>query len=61
VEFDHHRAFIIEVMGRNSGYLAVMTAIATGAEMAIVPEYGIDPEAVAQDLKGACWGDVRFA
>lgn len=49
----HHRAFIIEVMGRNSGYLAVLIAIATGAEMAIVPEYSIDPEAVAQDLKVA--------
>src|SRR5438093_8614554 len=49
----HHRAFIIEVMGRGSGYLAVMTAIATGAELAVVPEYNIDPETVAQDLQAA--------
>ena len=34
----HDRAFIVEVMGRNSGYLASIAAIATGAEFAIVPE-----------------------
>jgi len=34
----HDRAFIVEVMGRNSGYLATISAIATGAEYAIVPE-----------------------
>jgi 6-phosphofructokinase 1 len=49
----HHRAFIIEVMGRDSGYLAVMTAIATGAEMAVVPEHRIDPETIAQDVQAA--------
>jgi len=47
----HHRAFVIELMGRNSGYLAAMTAIATGAEMAIVPEAETDPEAVADDVQ----------
>ncbi|MDO9067377.1 MAG: 6-phosphofructokinase [Deltaproteobacteria bacterium] len=38
----HDRAFIVEVMGRNSGYLASTTAIATGAEFAIVPEIEFD-------------------
>jgi 6-phosphofructokinase 1 len=38
----HDRAFIVEVMGRNSGYLANIAAIATGAEFAIVPEVPID-------------------
>ncbi len=38
----HDRAFIVEVMGRNSGYLATTTAIATGAEFAIVPEVKLD-------------------
>jgi 6-phosphofructokinase 1 len=38
----HDRAFIVEVMGRNSGYLATTTAIATGAEFAIVPEVELD-------------------
>ena len=34
----HHRAFVVEVMGRHSGYLALMGALATGAEMAVIPE-----------------------
>lgn len=34
----HRRCFLIEVMGRNSGYLALTTAIASGAEVAVIPE-----------------------
>ena len=34
----HQRAFVVEVMGRRCGYLAVMSAIATGAEWVLVPE-----------------------
>lgn len=38
----HARAFVIEVMGRNSGYLASVSAVACGAEYAIVPEVQFD-------------------
>ncbi len=34
----HQRAFVVEVMGRHCGYLAVMSAIATGAEWVLIPE-----------------------
>ena len=34
----HQRAFVIEVMGRRSGYLALMAAIASGADWALIPE-----------------------
>jgi 6-phosphofructokinase 1 len=34
----HQRAMIVEVMGRNSGYIAIMAGLATGAEMIITPE-----------------------
>lgn len=34
----HDRIFFIEVMGRDTGYIAVRSAIAGGAEMAIMPE-----------------------
>jgi 6-phosphofructokinase 1 len=34
----HQRAFVIEVMGRNCGYLALMSAIATGAGWVLIPE-----------------------
>ena len=34
----HQRAFIVEVMGRHCGYLALMGAIATGADALFIPE-----------------------
>jgi 6-phosphofructokinase 1 len=34
----HQRAFIIEPMGRHCGYLALMSAIATGANWVLIPE-----------------------
>ncbi|MEX1020151.1 MAG: 6-phosphofructokinase, partial [Litorilinea sp.] len=34
----HQRAFVVEVMGRRCGYLAVMSALATGAEWVLIPE-----------------------
>ncbi len=35
----HRRCFLVEVMGRGSGYLALTTAISCGAEVAVIPEY----------------------
>lgn len=49
----HHRAFLIEVMGHHCGYLALMAAIAGGAEAVVIPEKEIDPEEVANDLAAA--------
>jgi 6-phosphofructokinase 1 len=34
----HQRVFVVEVMGRNCGYLALMSAIATGANWVFIPE-----------------------
>jgi 6-phosphofructokinase 1 len=34
----HNRAFLVEVMGRNHGYLATQAGIICGAEMVLVPE-----------------------
>ncbi len=47
----HDRAFIVEVMGRNSGYLASTSAIATGAEFAIIPEVELDLSEMCQQLR----------
>jgi 6-phosphofructokinase 1 len=44
------RAFLVEVMGRNSGYLALMAAIGGAAEAVVIPEVEVDPEAIAQEL-----------
>jgi 6-phosphofructokinase 1 len=34
----HQRTFVVKVMGRNCGYLAVMAALATGADWVLIPE-----------------------
>jgi 6-phosphofructokinase 1 len=49
----HKRAFLIEVMGRKCGYLALMAAIAGGAEYVVLPEFETDPEEVAKVLTDA--------
>ncbi|MDH4309130.1 MAG: 6-phosphofructokinase, partial [Acidimicrobiia bacterium] len=36
----HHRAFIVEVMGRHSGYLAMAAAVAAAADAVLLPEQG---------------------
>jgi 6-phosphofructokinase 1 len=49
----HQRAFLVEVMGRDCGYLALAAAVAGGAEAVIIPEMEIDPEVLAAELQGA--------
>jgi 6-phosphofructokinase 1 len=49
----HHRAHVIEVMGRNCGYLALMSAIAGGAEAVLVPEFEPDPEDLIRFMRKA--------
>ena len=49
----HNRAHIVEVMGRDSGYLALMSAIAGGAEVALIPEFGTEPEEILRLLEEA--------
>lgn len=49
----HQRAFLIETMGRDSGYLALMAAIICGAEVALVPEVNITMEEVATAVEDA--------
>ena len=49
----HQRAFLIEVMGRNCGYLALMAGIAGGAEYVVLPEVETDPEKIAETLSSA--------
>ncbi|MBQ5997487.1 MAG: 6-phosphofructokinase, partial [Bacteroidales bacterium] len=44
----HNRIFFIEVMGRDAGFLAQNSAIAAGAEAAIIPEDTTDIDQLAQ-------------
>lgn len=49
----HQRAFLIETMGRNCGYLAVMAGVNSGAEMVVIPEVATTPEEVATAAEAA--------
>ncbi len=46
----HERTFVVETMGRNCGYLALTSAIACGAEYALVPEFTYDIDAICANL-----------
>lgn len=47
----HERLFIVEVMGRHSGYIGLYTALAGGAEVAAIPETKTDVNAIVKHLK----------
>jgi 6-phosphofructokinase 1 len=49
----HNRAFLIETMGRNCGYLALMAGIIGGAEMVLLPERKVSVDEVAEALDAA--------
>jgi 6-phosphofructokinase 1 len=44
----HERLFFVEVMGRDCGYLALNSAIASGAEAAIIPEISIEKDQLGE-------------
>ena len=47
----HDRIFFIEVMGRDAGFLAQNSAIASGAEAAIIPEDSTDVDQLAEFIE----------
>ena len=47
----HQRAFLVEMMGRNSGYLALMAGMAGGAEMVCIPEVDFELEDVEREVR----------
>ena len=49
----HGRGFIVETMGRDCGYLALMAGLAGGAEMIVIPEVPTEPDEVAEALRKA--------
>ena len=49
----HQRGFLVEVMGRDCGYLALAAGLAGGAEAVIIPEVETDPETLAAELRDA--------
>ncbi len=47
----HDRLFIIEVMGRDAGYIALHSGIATGAENILIPEKKTDVDKIIKSLQ----------
>ncbi|HSQ40493.1 MAG TPA: 6-phosphofructokinase [Anaerolineales bacterium] len=49
----HSRAFLVETMGRNCGYLAVMAGIVSGAEDVLIPEVQTTVDDIATSIENA--------
>lgn len=47
----HQRAHVVEVMGRRCGYLALMSGIAGGAEVVLVPEFEAKPQEIMRAFR----------
>ena len=47
----HDRMFVIEVMGRDAGYIALHSGIATGAENILIPEKKTDIHSIIESLQ----------
>ncbi len=47
----HHRIMVIEVMGRDTGWIAVMSGIAGGADNILIPEFPFTVEEVCEKIK----------
>lgn len=49
----HNRAFLVETMGRDCGYLAMMAGLAGGAEVISTPEHEVPASEIAERLRAA--------
>src|SRR5919205_4602483 len=47
----HNRVMVVEVMGRHTGWIAVMSGIAGGADVILIPEQPISVEEACDDIK----------
>lgn len=54
------RAFVIETMGRDCGYLAMVSALAAGAEICLVPEIEYDLDSIGRRLRSQIEDGRRY-
>src|SRR5436853_2589285 len=47
----HNRVMVVEVMGRHAGWIAVMSGIAGGADVILIPEQPVDFDEVAETIR----------
>jgi len=56
----HHRVMIVELMGRNAGWITLHTGIASGVEVILLPEIPYDIESIAAKIRRRNEGGRRF-
>lgn len=57
----HHRIMVVEIMGHNTGWLALGAGIAGGADVVLIPEIPFDVNLVANSLLERKSGGSRFS
>jgi phosphofructokinase-like protein len=57
----HHRVMVVEVMGRNAGWLALHSGVASGSDVILIPEIPYDLEAIAEVLRERSKRGKRFS
>lgn len=57
----HHRTMVVEVMGHNTGWLALGAGLAGGADVILIPEIPYDPQKVAETLLARKSSGSRFS
>ncbi|MEJ2748716.1 MAG: ATP-dependent 6-phosphofructokinase, partial [Anaerolineae bacterium] len=57
----HHRIVVVELMGHNTGWLALGSGIAGGADVILIPEIPYDVEIVAEAIRQRSRGGHRFS
>lgn len=59
--YSHHRIIIVEIMGRNSGWLTLGSGIAGGADVVIIPEIPYDVSKIAAAILDRSRSGRRFS
>jgi phosphofructokinase-like protein len=57
----HHRIIVVEIMGHNTGWLALGAGIAGGADVILIPEIPYDVDKVAEAITRRSRGGKRFS
>lgn len=57
----HHRVMILEVMGRDAGWIALESGMAGGADVILIPEIPFKPESVCRSIEARDHAGRRFS
>ena len=57
----HHRVMVVEVMGRDAGWIALHSGIAGGADVILIPEIPFQWQVVAEAIKARSKGGAKFS